>query len=107
LLTIYEIEKDWNKSIDTARRIESMSDKPLGIEIAQFHCERAGCAAAQEHGGGGRAVEARAAANPQNVRATILSGDAAEAAGDPAAALGHWKRVERRTPPTCRSSPTS
>jgi lipopolysaccharide biosynthesis regulator YciM len=41
LLTIYEIEKDWNKSIDTARRIESMSDKPLGIEIAQFHCELA------------------------------------------------------------------
>jgi lipopolysaccharide biosynthesis regulator YciM len=38
------------------------------------------------------------AANPQNVRATILSGDAAEAAGDPAAAIGHWKRVDTQNP---------
>ncbi|MFP3711127.1 lipopolysaccharide assembly protein LapB, partial [Paraburkholderia sp. SIMBA_009] len=38
------------------------------------------------------------AANPQNVRATILSGDAAAAAADHAAAIEHWKRVEAQNP---------
>src|SRR5476651_118868 len=41
LLTIYEIEKDWNKSIATAGRIQEMGAAALEKEVAQFHCELA------------------------------------------------------------------
>ncbi|CAN0619157.1 Lipopolysaccharide assembly protein B [Burkholderia multivorans] len=95
LLAIYEIEKDWNKSIDTAKRIESMGAGSLDTEIAQFHCELAQDAL-QRKQADAAAEQLRLAlvANPQNVRATILSGDAAAAGGDHAAAIEHWKRVE-------------
>jgi lipopolysaccharide biosynthesis regulator YciM len=99
LLTIYEIEKDWNKSIDTAKRIESMGADPLGIEIAQFHCELAQDALQRKQAGAAaEQLRLALAANPQNVRATILSGDAAAAADDPDAAIAHWKRVEAQNP---------
>ena len=41
LLAIYEIEKDWNRCIDTARQLEVMGAASLDLEIAQFHCELA------------------------------------------------------------------
>ncbi|MDN7672301.1 lipopolysaccharide assembly protein LapB [Burkholderia oklahomensis] len=99
LLTIYEIEKDWNKSIDTATRIESMGAPRLATEISQFHCElaqdalqRKNAALAAEH------LREALTVNPQNARATILSGDAAAAAGDHRAAIDHWRRIETQNP---------
>ncbi|AOK29139.1 N-acetylglucosaminyl transferase [Burkholderia singularis] len=95
LLTIYEIEKDWNKSIETATRIESMGAQRLSTEISHFHCELAQDALQQKHAerAAGHLRDALAV-NPQNARATILSGDAAAAAGDHAAAIEHWRRIE-------------
>ncbi|KVE34202.1 lipopolysaccharide assembly protein LapB [Burkholderia sp. TSV86] len=95
LLTIYEIEKDWNKSIDTATRIESMGAQRLSTEISHFHCELAQDALQQKQAerAAGHLRDALAV-NPQNARATILSGDAAAAAGDHAAAIEHWRRIE-------------
>ena len=76
-----------------------MSDKPLGVEIAQFHCELAQDAL-QRKNAAAAAEQLRLAlsVNPQNVRATVLSGDAAEAEGNHAAAIEHWKRVEAQNP---------
>ncbi|WP_186198183.1 lipopolysaccharide assembly protein LapB [Burkholderia gladioli] len=97
LLTIYGIEKDWNKSIQTARRIETMSGSSLSTEIAQFHCELAGEALARKDGAAAaQQLRDALAVNPHNVRATILSGEAAEAAGDHQAAIAHWRRVEQQ-----------
>ncbi|MEX3629977.1 MAG: lipopolysaccharide assembly protein LapB [Burkholderia sp.] len=97
LLTIYGIEKDWNKSIQTARKIETMSDSSLSTEIAQFHCELAGEALARKDGAAAaQQLRDALAVNPHNVRATILSGEAAEAAGDYEAAIAHWRRVEQQ-----------
>ncbi len=97
LLTIYEIEKDWNKSIETARKIETMSGSSLSTEIAQFHCELAGEALARKDGAAAaQQLRDALAVNPHNVRATILSGEAAEAAGDHQAAIAHWRRVEQQ-----------
>ncbi|WP_323118518.1 lipopolysaccharide assembly protein LapB [Burkholderia alba] len=99
LLTIYEIEKDWRKSIDTARRIETMGGTTLGTEIAQFHCELAQDALQRKHAeDAAEQLRFALAVNPQNVRATILSGDAAAAAGDHPAAIAHWRRVEAQNP---------
>ncbi|TKC91541.1 lipopolysaccharide assembly protein LapB [Trinickia terrae] len=99
LLTIYEIEKDWNKSIETAGRIETMGADPLDKEIAQFHCELAQEALQQKKPADAAAqLKLALKANPQNVRATILAGDVQAAGGDHATAIVQWRRVEEQNP---------
>ncbi|WP_153099697.1 lipopolysaccharide assembly protein LapB [Paraburkholderia hayleyella] len=95
LLTIYEIEKDWNKSIDTARKLETMGAASLSREIAQFHCELAQEALQQKQPDEAqRQLDLALKANPQNVRATILFGDVDEMSGKHEAAITHWRQVE-------------
>lgn len=97
LLTIYEIEKDWNRSIDTARRLETMGAASLDLEIAQFHCELAQEALQQKKPDEARRqLDLALKANAQNVRATILTGDVDAAAGHHEAALAQWRRVEEQ-----------
>ncbi len=97
LLTIYEIEKDWNRSIATARHLEGMGAAPLNVEIAQFHCELAQEALqCGDASGAVHQLQLALAANPRNARATILSGDAALAAHDQPGAIAHWRRVEEQ-----------
>jgi lipopolysaccharide biosynthesis regulator YciM len=99
LLTIFEIERDWHKAIEAAQRIEAMGVPPLDKEISQFHCELA-----QEALQHKRIDEARNAlqqalrCNPQNVRATLLSGDVEMACHEPTRALEHWRQVEQQNP---------
>ncbi len=95
LLTIYEIEKDWKKSIATAAYIESMGAAHLNKEIAQFHCELAQEALQRKQPADARAeLKLALVANPENVRATILVGDVDAAGGDLDAAIACWRRVE-------------
>jgi lipopolysaccharide assembly protein B len=95
LLTIYEIEKDWNKSIATAGRIEEMGAASLQKEVAQFHCELAQEALQRKNPVDARAeLKLALAANPDNVRATILVGDVDAAGGDLESAIACWRRVE-------------
>ncbi|MGV2288968.1 lipopolysaccharide assembly protein LapB [Trinickia sp. YCB016] len=97
LLTIYEIEKDWNKSIETAGRLETMGAEPLDKEIAHFHCELAQEALQQKKPAeAAEQLELALKANPQNVRATILAGDVKAAGGDHAGAIAEWQRVEEQ-----------
>jgi lipopolysaccharide biosynthesis regulator YciM len=97
LLTIYEIEKDWNKSIDTARRLETMGAASLEKEVAQFHCELAQEALQQKNADEARRQLGLALkANPQSVRATILFGDVDAAGGAQDAAIAQWRRVEEQ-----------
>ncbi|MFL9872782.1 lipopolysaccharide assembly protein LapB [Paraburkholderia megapolitana] len=99
LMTIYEIEKDWNKSIDTARRLETMGAASLEKEVAQFHCELAQEALQQQKPDEARRqITLALKANPQNVRATILSGDVAAAAGEQKTAIAQWRKVEEQNP---------
>jgi lipopolysaccharide biosynthesis regulator YciM len=99
LLTIYETEKEWGKAIKTAEKLEEMGAKPLVKEVAQFHCELAQEALNRKNAPEAKAQLALALkANPHNVRATILAGDVAAAAGDHEAAIAAWRRVEEQDP---------
>ena len=99
LLTIYEIEKEWTKAIEAARRIEGMGGPSLDKEIAQFHCELAQEALQRKNpADAGAQLERALEANPQNVRATILAGDVQAAGGDFAGAIEVWRRVETQNP---------
>ncbi|MDE1183600.1 lipopolysaccharide assembly protein LapB [Paraburkholderia sp.] len=97
LLTIYGIEKDWVKSIEIARHLETMGADSLAKEIAQFHCELAQEALQQKKPDDARnQLNLALKANPQSVRATILFGDVDAAGGEQQAAITQWQRVEEQ-----------
>lgn len=95
LLELYEVEKEWSKAIDAARELQALEQKDYRVQIAQFCCELAQDALQKK-----RPEEAvdwlrRAREeNPANVRAPILLGDVAAAAGDVPGALKHWLGIE-------------
>lgn len=97
LLELYEVEKEWKKAIDAARELQTLEGKDYRVQIAQFCCELA-----QDALQGKRPEDAvewlRQATqeNPANVRAPILLGDVAAAAGDTQGALTHWLGIERQ-----------
>jgi lipopolysaccharide biosynthesis regulator YciM len=99
LLTIFEIEKDWNQSIETARRLETMGADPLDKEIAQFRCELAQEALQQKRPvDAAEQLQLALKANPQSVRATVLAGEVKAVIGDHAEAISEWRRVEEQNP---------
>lgn len=99
LLEIYVREKEWRQAVDVAQRLESLSGRPLGREIAQFHCELAHQKVLL-----GDAVEATTSlqtaltANRNSVRANIMLGDLAAANGQHAESLQLWRAVELQLP---------
>jgi lipopolysaccharide biosynthesis regulator YciM len=99
LLTIFQIEKDWRRSIAAAQALENSGVPSLRKEISQFHCEIA--SEALQRGQRDAAREALALAlqvNPANVRATILLGELAAAEGRSDDAIGYYSRVEEQDP---------
>jgi lipopolysaccharide biosynthesis regulator YciM len=99
LLTIYEIEKDWNKAIEISRRLEAMGADPLDKEIAHFHCELAQEALQQKRPAeAAQQLDLALQANRQNVRATILAGDVQAVSGNHAEAIIEWRHIEEQNP---------
>ncbi len=97
LLDLYEVEKEWQKAIEAARELQALEKKDYRLQIAQFCCELAQDALQRKRPEDAvkwlrQAIEE----NPANVRAPILLGDVAAAAGDARAALGHWLGIERQ-----------
>ncbi|GAB3626336.1 N-acetylglucosaminyl transferase [Pandoraea terrae] len=100
VLTIYQIEKEWQKALVAAEQIaEQDPSVSYQKEIAQFHCELAQ-EAMQRKDMPAVAGELDAAlrANPANVRATLLRGDLLLAAGDAQGALRALRDIEQQNP---------
>lgn len=99
LLEIYELEKDWDKAIRTAERVEKETGESRQREIAQFNCERAAASLARSQADEARThVEAALKANRKAVRANIILGDVEAHAKNPAAAIAAWLRIETQDP---------
>lgn len=97
LLELYEVEKEWQKAIDAARELQTLEQKSYSLQIAQFCCELAQDALQRKRPEDAvKWLNQAVAENPANVRAPILLGDVAAAAGDARAALGHWLGIERQ-----------
>lgn len=97
LLEIYEQEKDWNKAIEVCRQIDSKNGKPSEHNIANYYCELAmieikssTLSAARKY------LEHALTENKNCVRANILLGDIAMAAGQVEEALVFWRRIEQQ-----------
>lgn len=99
LLEIYQQEKEWDKAVAMARRLEAESGTSRAREISHFLCELAATDATHSRPDAARArLEAALEANRKSVRASIQLGDLERAAGNLEAAIGNWKRVEQQNP---------
>lgn len=100
LLEIFQREKEWNRAIEAARGLQESGAGARQKEIAQFYCELAQDALVHLHIPDAIALLDQAVhTDRNNVRATMLSGDAQLANGDVEGALMTWRRVEQQSVP--------
>jgi lipopolysaccharide biosynthesis regulator YciM len=99
LLRIYQMEREWGKAIDVARRLEREAGESSHAQVAHFHCEAAekALASSDEEGARGH-LEQALKANRKSVRAAILAGDLASRGGDPDEAVRQWRGVGETNP---------
>jgi lipopolysaccharide assembly protein B len=94
LIGIYQHEKDWDKAIDHARRLERITGESEGPVIAQFHCEQAEQArAAKNFREAHRHLEQAFESQPECVRAYIGLGHLEAQQGNLEAAAQAFERV--------------
>ena len=94
LISIYQHEKDWNKAIDHARRMEKINGESEGPIIAQFHCELSEQARAVRDFAAAHAhLENAFVCQPECVRAYIVLGHLEMQQGNLEAAAQAFERV--------------
>ncbi len=99
LVRIFEMEREWDKAIDAARRLEREAGEASHNRIAHYHCEAAEKAlTTQDVETAQRHLDQALVANRKSVRAVILAGDLAARRNATAEAITHWKRVEQNSP---------
>ncbi len=99
LLDIYQQEQDWDTAIACAQELHARCGDDTNAMIAQYHCEKAERYLAR--GEDAKAVESlreARAADPRCVRASLMEGRLAMAAGRPEEALSAYRRIEKQDP---------
>jgi lipopolysaccharide biosynthesis regulator YciM len=97
LLEIYQQEKDWLKAIGIARELEKNSGQGSQKEIANYYCELAVTEATHSRPDEARRYLGEAlAVHRKCVRANMVLGDLAAAAGNHAGAIEAWKSIEQQ-----------
>lgn len=96
---IYEGEKDWQKAINIARKIEAVTGNLMNKVIAQYYCEMADEAILKNDERFSRKMIKRAISiDHRCVRASILLGDIEAGRGDCKAAIKAYKHIEQQDP---------
>jgi len=99
LLDIFEQEKDWPRAITMSAALARDSGESRLREVSQYHCELATAAASHSKPEDARRhLDAALEANRKCVRAHMLMGDMARAAGQSKEAIEHWMRIETQNP---------
>ena len=100
LLEIFQREKEWPRAIESAMGLQESGAGSRQKEIAQFYCEMAQDALVHLHVEEAMTLlDKSLAADRNNVRATLLTGDAQLAKEDVEGALLTWRRVEQISVP--------
>lgn len=100
LLEIFQREKEWPRAIEAAMGLQESGAGSRQKEIAQFYCEMAQDALVHLHvDQAEELLDKSLAADRNNVRATLLTGDAQLAKEDVEGALLTWRRVEQISVP--------
>jgi lipopolysaccharide biosynthesis regulator YciM len=99
LLEIYQQEKDWQKAIGAAEKLESVTGRSHQKEIANFYCELASVEMMHSRPDAARPYLDRALMHHRLcVRANMLLGDLEMSVGNVEAAVDAWKRIETQNP---------
>ncbi len=94
LLDIYQQEKEWDRAVEAASRLEGRTGRRMAPMIAQFHCEQVEGAMASGELNRARGLLKRAlTVDPDCVRASILQGRLEQGAGNHKQALKAYQRV--------------
>jgi len=94
LLDIYQQEKDWDKAIAVARRLEAETGKSLEPIVAQFYCEMAQrLLAAGDFDAAQRLLIQALNSDDRCVRASLLMGELERKRGNCSAALQAYQQV--------------
>jgi len=97
LLDIYQQERDWDKAMNTARKIEASSSDKMSVEIAQYCCELAENALNSADNTGAMKLLKRALGHDKNcARANLLIGNIEKRNGNYKAALKAYKQIEQQ-----------
>ena len=94
LLDIYQQEKDWDKALEQAQRLEQVSGEHMGDIMAQFCCEMAAEALAQNDGEKARRLLRQARRHdPRCIRARIILAEVAAGDDDLNTALDLYEEI--------------
>jgi lipopolysaccharide assembly protein B len=97
LLELYQKEHDWTKAISVAEQLSMMSGQSVGKLIAFFYCELAEEEIKAGNKEGARAhLQQALQVCSSSVRATIMQGDMALAAGRVEEAIALWQGIEQQ-----------
>src|SRR5258708_17010331 len=99
LLDIYIQEKDWEKAVGAAKKLEVSAKRNYQKEIANYYCELA--ITDHVHGRGAEAehhLQEALEANRKCVRANLLRGEWLANGGRHGEAIHAWKAVEQQDP---------
>jgi lipopolysaccharide assembly protein B len=95
LINIYQQEKEWDKAIQTSRKLARASGRRLDDVIAQYYCELAEQAIAKQNASAAREFLRQALAADANcVRANIVLGDLEAREEKYREAIHAWQQVE-------------
>lgn len=99
LLEIYQQEKDWQRCLEVAGRVNTLRDPALNNAIAHFYCELAEIQLRQQNTGAAENYLKKAQQVVRNhVRATLLQGQIELARGDCKGVIRLLKRIEEQEP---------
>ncbi len=99
LLDIYQQEKDWEKAVSIAERLESMTNENMQAIIAHYYCELAEQADKNSNQTLGQQYLRRAKTiNRSSARVSLLKGRLAEAQGNYRSALRFYQQVRFQQP---------
>lgn len=97
LLDIYQQESEWEKSITTARKIETSTGRRMNTVMAQFSCELAEIALSNGEKKHAQMTLKRALAYDKNcVRASIAIAAIEQGMGNYKSAIKYFKQVEQQ-----------
>ena len=95
LIEIYEQEKDWDKAIDSARKLEGLTGNQLREVVAHYYCEKAEQALqSNEQDVALEIIKQAFNAHDGCVRASLIAGDTLVRSGSLERALQAYRRVE-------------
>jgi lipopolysaccharide biosynthesis regulator YciM len=99
LIDIYQQERDWEKAIATARKMDVKTNKTLSSMVAHYHCELAEQKLKSDDLDGAKThIHKALSIDPGCVRASILEGNTARRVNDYPLAIHAYMQIEKQDP---------